>query len=60
MRNCYSVCGQDFEGTVEMVAHARNRTPEDVKGTLSRMAIAYAGEEDYRSLRESLPADFPF
>lgn len=43
-----------------MVAQARGRTPEDVKETLSKMASAYAGEDDYRSLRKRLPADFPF
>lgn len=60
MCNCYSVCGEGFEGTINMVAQARGRTPEDVKETLSKMASAYAGEDDYRSLRKRLPADFPF
>jgi hypothetical protein len=60
MCNCYSVCGEDFEGTVRMVAGARDRTAVDVKETLSRLAMENGTEDEYRSLRGRLPAEFPF
>ena len=34
MGNCYEACHADFDGTVEMVASSRERTPEDVKAAL--------------------------
>jgi hypothetical protein len=60
MCNCYSVCGEDFENTVRMVANARRRTPDDVKEALARVARAHGRDSDYRVLRKRLPADFPF
>ena len=60
MCNCYSACGDDFEGTVRMVAGARGRTTEDVKETLLRLAKETAGEQEYQTLRSRLPAEFPF
>ena len=60
MCNCYSVCGEGFDNTVRMVAGSRGRTPEDVKGSLLRLAKESAKEEEYRELRSRLPADFPF
>lgn len=59
MGNCFAACGADFEGTVGMVADARGRTVEDVKGTLARMRTQYGGDPDYRGLRERLPESFP-
>lgn len=60
MCNCYSVCGEDFESTVGMVAGARGRTPEDVKGTLRKLARENSADQEYREMRSRLPADFPF
>jgi hypothetical protein len=60
MGNCFEACGEDFEGTVEMVAHSRHRTPEDVKATLHSMARRYAADPDYEALRGRLPRSFPF
>lgn len=60
MCNCYSVCGEDFENTVRMVAGSRRRTPEDVRMTLQRLAAENGEEGEYRALRGRLPADFPF
>jgi hypothetical protein len=60
MCNCYSVCGEDFENTVRMVARSRGRTSEDVKETLRRLAKEAATEGEYRALRSRLPAGFPF
>jgi len=60
MCNCYSVCGEDFENTVRMVAGSRGRAPEDVKRNLWRLAKENATEGDYHALRSRLPADFPF
>ena len=60
MGNCYSVCGEDFENTVDMVARSRDRTETDVRETLARMAKEYADDGEYKELRERLPADFPF
>jgi RecB family endonuclease NucS len=60
MGNCYSVCGEDFENTVNMVASGRDRTDADVMETLSRMGREYADDAEYKSLRGRLPADFPF
>lgn len=60
MCNCYSVCGEDFENTVGMVASSRGRTKEDVKETLARLAEEHGKEEEFLTLRRRLPADFPF
>jgi hypothetical protein len=60
MCNCYSVCGEDFENTVRMVAGSRGRTPEDVKRALSRLAKEDWTEPDYQALRSRLPTEFPF
>jgi hypothetical protein len=60
MCNCYSVCGEDFENTVRMVAGSRGRASEDVKVTLSRLAMENGAEPDYQTLRKRLPKDFPF
>jgi hypothetical protein len=60
MCNCFSACGADFEETVGMVAGARRRTGEDVKGTLRAMASSYAQDGEYQNLRKRLPAEFPF
>ena len=60
MCNCFSACGADFEGTVRMVAGARGRTEDDVKETLMALARSYSGDREYRSLRDRLPAEFPF
>jgi hypothetical protein len=60
MCNCYSACRDDFENTVSMVAGARGRTTKDVKETLLRLAKEYSDEEDYRTLRNRLPTEFPF
>lgn len=59
MGNCFEACGADFEGTVEMVAHSRRRTVEDVKQTLASMREQYANDAEYRRLRDRLPAVFP-
>jgi len=59
MGNCYEACGEDFEGTVEMVAHSRRRTPEDVKQTLTSMRERYRSDPDYQALRRRLPSSFP-
>jgi hypothetical protein len=60
MCNCYSVCGEDFDNTVRMVAGSRGRSAEDVRGTLLRLAKENAAEGEYQALRSRLPADFPF
>lgn len=60
MCNCYSVCGEDFENTVMMVASSRGRTKKDVKETLARLAEEHGREGEYLAFRRRLPADFPF
>jgi hypothetical protein len=60
MGNCFEACHADFEGTVEMVAGNRHRTPDDVKATLRRLRDQFAEDSEYRRLRARLPADFPF
>jgi hypothetical protein len=59
MGNCYEACGADFDGTVEMVAHARHRTTDDVKETLASMRRHYGPDPDYLRLRQRLPPSFP-
>lgn len=59
MGNCYEACGADFEGTVEMVANSRRRTPSEVKETLARMRAEYRSDPDYQTLRRRLPESFP-
>ena len=59
MGNCFEACGEDFEGTVGMVADARHRRPEEVKATLVRMREKYQGDPDYQALRRRLPEAFP-
>ena len=59
MGNCYEACGEDFDGTVEMVANARHRTVEEVKTTLDAMRNRYGADPDYQQLRERLPPQFP-
>jgi hypothetical protein len=60
MCNCYSVCQEDFENTVSMVAGARDRTESDVRDTLAKIAAQNAEDEEYQELRSKLPAEFPF
>lgn len=60
MGNCFEACGSDFAGTVEMVAHARHRTVEDVRETLAAMAHRDGQDPEYQALRRRLPASFPF
>ncbi|MFY9716838.1 MAG: hypothetical protein WAK40_02745 [Thermoplasmata archaeon] len=57
--NCYEACGEDFEGTVGMVSHARQRQVAEVKETLARMRDAYRGDSEYQLLRRRLPDSFP-
>lgn len=59
MGNCYSVCGEDFESTVRMVASTRGRTATDVKEALARVAKDNGRDSDFRELRSRLPASFP-
>jgi hypothetical protein len=59
MGNCFAACGEDFEGTVGMVAHARHLTPDEVKRLLAHMKAEYGRDPEYIALRERLPASFP-
>jgi hypothetical protein len=59
MGNCYSACGEDFQETTRMVASARGLTQSDVVAMLKQMREKYSPQEEYRSLRERLPKDFP-
>ncbi len=59
MGNCYATCGEDFQHTMRMVAHARGRTVEDVKATLAEMKAKYNADPEYVNLRKRLPAEFP-
>ncbi|MGI0071877.1 MAG: hypothetical protein ACRECT_07450 [Thermoplasmata archaeon] len=59
MGNCYEACREDFQRTVEMVAHARHREIEDVEETLARMRGSYHDDPEYRTLRGRLPDAFP-
>jgi len=59
MGNCHDACGEDFEGTVRMVAHARDLEPEAVKRTLARLRDQYSQAPEYQALRGRLPNDFP-
>ena len=59
MGNCYEACGEDFDGTVEMVANSRHRKIEEVKATLARMRDMYHEDPEYATLRRRLPTDFP-
>jgi hypothetical protein len=59
MGNCFAACGEDFEGTVDMVADARRLTPEEVKRTLARMKAEYGRDPEYLALRGRLPESFP-
>ncbi|MHA2092533.1 MAG: hypothetical protein ACW98K_16935 [Candidatus Kariarchaeaceae archaeon] len=60
MRNCYSVCGCDFEETIEMVSSARDRDPEEVKETLLRLGREYGHTKTYQKLRTQIPEEFAF
>ncbi len=59
MRNCYLVCGANFEDTVEMVARARGLSPDEVKQILARIKEKYSGEREYKEIRSELPEEFP-
>lgn len=59
MGNCFHACGEDFEGTVAMVAGARHLTPESVKETLTALRAQYGSEPEYLALRGRLPPSFP-
>ena len=59
MCNCYATCGEDFENTVGMVAHARGRTSDDVIASLTEMKGRYHADPEYVRLRKKLPAEFP-
>ena len=59
MGNCFDACGEDFEGTVGMVASSRKLTPESVKFLLAEMQERYHDHPDYQTLRRRLPDSFP-
>lgn len=59
MGNCYAACQEDFESTIRMVAHARDRDPEEVRATLAAIRDRDGTTEAYRTLRSRLPEDFP-
>ena len=59
MGNCFTACGEDFEGTVGMVANARHLSPEEVKRVLAYMKAEYGRDPEYVSLRGRVPASFP-
>lgn len=59
MGNCFAACGEDFEGTVGMVADSRHLTPEEVKRTLALMKGQYGRDPEYLTLRRRLPESFP-
>jgi len=60
MRNCYSVCGANFEDTIEMVGGSRGLQPEEVKQMLFQIKEKYSSEKEYKELRAQLPKEFPF
>jgi len=60
MRNCFSACHADFEGTIEMVGEARGLEPEKVKQMLLQIKEDYSNEKEYKELRAQLPKEFPF
>ncbi len=60
MGNCYEVCGDDFEGTVRMVAGSRGLSREEVKERLARIRQEFGDTMEYQALRARLPKDFPF
>ncbi len=60
MRNCYSACHANFEGTVEMVGDARGLEPGEVKQMLFHIKENYSNEKEYKELRAQLPKEFPF
>jgi hypothetical protein len=60
MRNCYSACRANFEGTIEMVGEARGLEPEEVKHMLFHIKENYSNEKEYKELRAQLPKEFPF
>ena len=57
MVNCYHVCHANFEETVEMVGSARGLSAEEVKAILERLKMD--GGDEYNSLRQQLPKEFP-
>jgi hypothetical protein len=57
MVNCFNVCYDNFEETVEMVGSARGLTPEEVREILGR--LKEVGGEGYHVLRNHLPEVFP-
>ncbi|MFZ0699981.1 MAG: tetratricopeptide repeat protein [Thermoplasmata archaeon] len=59
MGNCYEACGEDFEGTVRMVANSRHRETDEVKATLNRLRNMHHGDPEYQALRSRLPNSFP-
>jgi hypothetical protein len=59
MCNCYETCREDFEGTVRMVARARNLTEDEVRSRLSSIKERYGSTSEYSELRARLPKAFP-
>jgi hypothetical protein len=59
MCNCYSVCGEEFERTVEMVSHARGLTANHVKSVLREISAKYSKDPEYTELRKGFPPDSP-
>lgn len=60
MRNCYSACHANFEGTVEMVGEARGLEPDEVEQMLIHIKENSSTEKEYKELRAQLPKEFPF
>ena len=60
MGNCFAACGEGFEGTVRMVAHARGRRPDEVTERLRRLREESGADPTFRRLRARLPEEFPF
>jgi hypothetical protein len=59
MGNCFEACGEDFDGTVGMVASARHRTPDSVREALARLRATHLHDPEYQGLRARLPPEFP-
>lgn len=60
MGNCFAACHASFEETIRMVGGHRGLTPDQVRENLKRLREAYADTDEYRLLRERVPADFPY
>lgn len=57
--NCYNICLENFDQTMEMISRWRGYTPEEVIKILQEVRKKYGDTDEYITLRKRFPEEFP-